>query len=272
MLNTQCPGVNAHCSMTNLEADLALAHALANSAASISLSFFRRELKSRKKADGSLVTEADEAVEDELRRILARERPADAILGEERGESGSSSRRWIIDAIDGTVSFAASDPDWGTLIALEVENEVVMGVCDLPVHGRRYWATRGGGAFLRSRDSDEPLRLRVSAQQELRLARTFLSPQSLPNEKSARIHEVLSRSVVPLPHQNHPAIQVAEGGYELAVFFTGGPWDIAAPAIVVEEAGGRFSDLSGGRSLRTGAALFSNGKIHDAALKIVREV
>ena len=106
-----------------LDADLDLALRLADAAREISLARFRGSFQRRLKADGSIVTEVDEAVEDELRELLARERPADAILGEERGASGSGERRWIIDAIDGTLSFAAGKTGWGTLIALEVAGQ-----------------------------------------------------------------------------------------------------------------------------------------------------
>jgi fructose-1,6-bisphosphatase/inositol monophosphatase family enzyme len=71
------------------------------------------------------------------------------------------------------------------------------------------------------------------------------------------------------PHVNHPALQVAAGDYELALFFLAGPWDIAAPALIVEEAGGRFTDLGGHPELTSGTALFSNGHIHDAVLRFV---
>src|SRR5262249_57175730 len=99
------------------------------------------------KSDGSLATEADLAVEDDLRRRLGVERPHDAVLGEERGLTGDGARRWILDAIDGTVDFAAGGAEWGTLIALEIDGPVALSVCDQPVHERRYWAVRGRGSF-----------------------------------------------------------------------------------------------------------------------------
>ena len=91
----------------DLSADLALAQRLADAARSVTMQRFGGIFTSRKKADGSLVTEVDEAAEDAIRAIVTRERPRDAILGEERGENGSGSRRWIVDAIDGTLDFAA---------------------------------------------------------------------------------------------------------------------------------------------------------------------
>ena len=105
--------------MRNFDEDLALAHTLADVAGTITLGFFERDLRQWSKTDGSLATEADVAVEDALRDLVRAQRATDAFLGEERGQSGSGARRWIIDGIDGTVEFAARSPDWGTLIALE---------------------------------------------------------------------------------------------------------------------------------------------------------
>ena len=158
-----------------LDADLDFALRLADAAREISLARFRGSFQKRLKADGSIVTEVDEAVEDELRELLARERPADAILGEERGASGSGERRWIIDAIDGTLSFAAGETGWGTLIALEAGGDVVVGVCDDPARDRRSWAVKGRGAF-RTEGASKPRRLQVSGTTELERARSFVPP------------------------------------------------------------------------------------------------
>ena len=101
---------------------------------------------SRRSPTRTPVTEADRAVETELRAILARERPADAILGEEEGELGSGPRRWVIDPIDGTRNYSRGVPVWATLIALEEDGRVVVGVVSAPALHRRWWAERGGGA------------------------------------------------------------------------------------------------------------------------------
>ena len=145
----------------DLSADLALAQQLADAARSVTMPRFRGTFASRNKADGSLVTEVDEAVEDAIRAIVARERPRDAFLGEERGETGSGPRRWIVDAIDGTLSFAAGTTGWGTLIALEIDGRVAVGVCEMSPIGKRYWASRGGGAYV-SRGGAPSVRLEVS--------------------------------------------------------------------------------------------------------------
>jgi histidinol-phosphatase len=254
----------------DLDADLELALRLAEAARAISLARFRGAFERRIKADGSIVTEVDEAVEDELRRMLARERPRDAILGEERGASGAGERRWIIDAIDGTASFAEGTVHWGTLIGLEVAGKVVLGVCDDPPIDRLYWASKGRGAF-RSDAGAAPVRLRVSQAGELKAARSFVPPEQWVRTADARAMSVaLAAATTPTASQDHPALQVAFGGYDVAVFFMAGPWDLAAPSIVVEEAGGKFSDLTGTATL-TGGAVFSNGRLHDAAVRVLRD-
>lgn len=252
----------------DLSADLALAQRLADTARSITMPRFRGAFTSRTKADGSLVTEVDEAVEDAIRAIVTRERPSDAFLGEERGETGSGSRRWIVDAIDGTLSFADGRDDWGTLIALEIDGRVAVGVCEMSPTGKRYWATRGGGAYV-SRSGVPDTRLAVSGTAELASARCFVPPAMWVRTESARaMSTALAAATVPYEQSEHPALEIAAGAADLCVFFMAGPWDLAAPSIVVEEAGGRFTDLAGGRTL-TGGAVFSNGRLHDAAVELL---
>jgi histidinol-phosphatase len=253
------------------DSDLRLAHRLADTAGVVSLSYFRNALRRWSKSDGSLATDADIAVEDALRSTLDVERPGDAVLGEERGQTGSDGRRWIIDGIDGTVDFAASSPDWGTLIALEVDGQIVVGVCVQPAHHRRYWAVKGGGAFVSRGESELPLR--VSAVRDVRNARSYLPPpQWLPDERAHMIAGVLAGATSPEPHVDHPALQVAAGGYELAVFLIAGPWDLAAPSLIVEEAGGKFTDLEGRSDLTSGTAVFSNRLLHEDVLKLISDV
>lgn len=259
--------------MHSLDDDLALALQLADTAATRSLSYFRRELRQWNKDDGSLATEADLAVEDELRSLLAASRPEDAVLGEERGGTGTGARCWIIDGVDGTVEFAAGAPNWGTLIALEIDGEVVIGVCDQPAHERRYWAATGRGAFCSQRGSSSAQRLRTTPHADLKTARAYLPPPEwIPDDTARSIASRLAAAVTSTPQIDHPALQVASGAYEFAIFFMAGPWDIAAPSIVVEEAGGRFSDLSGQRRLTSGSVVFSNGVLHNDLLALASTV
>ena len=123
--------------------DLALALRLADAADAISLPLFRSGLPIETKPDLTPVTEADRAVETELRRMLAAERPGDAILGEEHGATAGGARRWILDPIDGTRNYARGSPIWATLVALEELGVVRLGVVSAPALGRRWWAERG---------------------------------------------------------------------------------------------------------------------------------
>jgi histidinol-phosphatase len=254
----------------DLSADLALAHRLADAGRSVTMPRFRGVFTSRKKADGSLVTEVDEAAEDAIRAIVARERPHDAFLGEERGETGSGSRRWIVDAIDGTLDFAAGATGWGTLIALEIDGRVAVAVCEMSPIGKRYWARRGGGAYV-SGTGARDVRLQVSGTTDLAAARCFVPPALWVRTPAARaMSKAVGAATLPYEQDEHPALEIASGSADLCVFFMAGAWDLAAPALVVEEAGGRFTDLAGGSTL-TGGAVFSNGRLHDAAVALLRQ-
>jgi histidinol-phosphatase len=240
--------------------DLALALRLADAADAISLPHFRSGLAIETKADLTPVTEADRAVEAELRRILADERPDDAILGEEQGAAGTGSRRWILDPIDGTRNYARGIPVWGTLVALEENGVVDVGVVSAPALGHRWWAERGQGAFANGE------RIRVSAVSEVEEA---VLSFSIDNE------------VPPLARRAWHArglgdfwahMLVAEGAVDGAVDSIGvSEWDLAAVQVVVEEAGGRFTDFSGESRIDTGSAVTSNGLVHDELLAAMAE-
>ena len=129
--------------------DLALALSFADAADAISLSRFRAsDLVVETKPDRTPVTEADRAVEEAIRERLVVERPGDGMLGEEFGVTGGGSRRWIVDPIDGTRNYSRGIPIWATLIALEVDGAIQLGVVSAPALGRRWWAERGAGAFV----------------------------------------------------------------------------------------------------------------------------
>jgi histidinol-phosphatase len=150
--------------------DLALALGLADDADAITLARFRAEdLVVETKPDLTPVSEADRAVEQALRDRLAAERPADLVLGEEFGGafSPAGGRRWIVDPIDGTKSYVRGVPAWATLLALEDQGEITVGVVSAPALGRRWWAARGAGAFGRDALASEPRRLQVSGVREL---------------------------------------------------------------------------------------------------------
>jgi histidinol-phosphatase len=235
--------------------DLALALALADAADAISVPRFHSELDVEVKADLTPVTEADRAVEAELRSILARERPDDSILGEEEGASTGGERRWIVDPIDGTRNYSRGIPVWATLVALEESGEVRLGVVSAPALGRRWWAERGTGTFA----SGE----RVTVSSVARLEDAVLS-----FALEDRVPEIARRAWHARGFGDFWAhMLVAEGAVDAAVDARGvSEWDVAAVQVIVEEAGGRFSDASGERRIDSGTAVTSNGLVHDELL------
>ena len=236
--------------------DLFLALELADAADALSLAGFRTELAVEQKPDLTPVTEFDRAVEAELRRLLAGSRPGDAILGEEQGGSrADGKRRWIVDPIDGTRNFARGIPVWATLLALEEDGRIRLGVVSAPALERRWWAERGQGAFA----SGE--RIRVSAVERVEDAvLSFALDRQLP-EIARRAWHVRGFG------DFWAHMLVAEGAVDVAVDAVGvAEWDLAAVQVIVEEAGGRFSDFSGSARLDTGSAISSNGLLHDELL------
>ena len=236
--------------------DLELALRLADAADAISMHHFRTGLAFETKADLTPVTEADRAVEAELRALLGGERPGDAILGEELGTTGSGERRWILDPIDGTRNYARGIPVWATLIALEVAGDVRIGVVSAPALGRRWWAERGGGAVVNGKH------IGVSSVAEIEDAvLSFAVEDAVPRIAQRAWH---ARGFGDF--WSH--MLVAEGAVDGSIDAVGvAEWDLAAVQVIVEEAGGRFTDFEGVARFDGRSALTSNGLLHDELLR-----
>jgi histidinol-phosphatase len=257
--------------------DLALALELADVADEITLSRFRADdLVVETKPDLTPVSEADRAVEQALRDRLRTLRPGDAIFGEELGPSGSSAgdggRRWIVDPIDGTKGYVRGMSVWATLLALEEDGEITVGVVSAPAMGRRWWAARGEGAFTWDRPGGEPRRVRVSAVSEMADAQLCfggLEDWRVVGRMDALL-ELGSRCWRTRGYGDFwQYMLVAEGSAELCCDPSVSLWDLAAPKVVVEEAGGRFSDLAWAGKDGGVSGLGSNGLLHDAARTIL---
>ena len=259
----------------SLPADLSLALELADVADAITLSRFRAEdLEDATKPDMTPVTEADMSVERALREQLAGARPGDSVVGEEYGDSGpgQGGRRWIIDPIDATMSYVRGIPTWGTLLALEDGDEVVVGVVSAPELHRRWWAARGAGAFARDGLAEEPRRIQVSRVSDLADAQLCISAAS-EWEAIGRLDAILelerrcwrTRGLGDLLSY----MLVAEGVADIGLDPVASLWDLAATQVIVEEAGGRFTDLGGVRTPDGGDAIATNGLLHKAALEVV---
>ncbi|QHC66198.1 histidinol-phosphatase [Rathayibacter sp. VKM Ac-2759] len=253
-----------------LDDDLRLALRLADAADAISRErFHAMDLVVTTKPDHTPVTDADRAVEEAIRAILAAERPEDSILGEELGTSGDSPRQWILDPIDGTAHFLRGVPIWATLIALAVDGVPVVGVVSSPALGKRWWAARGSGAWVL--DGAEPRRLRVSQVADLADA-TFSYNSIQQWDGAGRLEQLLelARSVFRDRAYGDAwaYMLVAEGLIDGAGEFDVKPYDLAALIPIVEEAGGRFTSVDGEPGPWHGSSLATNGVLHDAVLRI----
>lgn len=257
--------------------DLALAQALADRAAELAFARYRvSDLQIETKADASPVSESDKGIELALREVLARERPDDAIVGEEFGGIDAwretPGRSWTIDPIDGTESYVRGLDTWGTLIALTVGGEVELGLVSMPPLGKRWWATRGDGAFGTSVWYPEPRPLHVSTISALANAQLIWS--GIQEWDAIGGVEPLIR----LGRACHRTrgigdiwqyMLVAEGVAELATDPEVKLWDVAAASLIVTEAGGRFTALDGTPGPAAGSGLGSNGLLHEQALALL---
>ncbi|PUA80269.1 histidinol-phosphatase [Nocardioides currus] len=249
--------------------DLRLAHVLADDADSLSMSRFKAlDLHVMSKPDLTPVTDADRGVEDGIRRTLSRVRSRDAVLGEEQGSTGHSQRQWIIDPIDGTKNFVRGVPVWATLIALAVDDEVVVGVVSAPALQRRWWASKDGGAWT-GRSLLKATRCEVSDVRRLEDASLSYSSLSGWDERD-RLQDFVSLTRRCWRTRAYgdfwSYMLLAEGTVDLAAEPELQTYDMAALDIVVREAGGRFTALDGTDGPFGGNAIASNGHLHEAAL------
>ncbi|MFX0574748.1 inositol monophosphatase family protein [Nocardia nepalensis] len=261
--------------------DLTLVHQLAEAADRISMRYFSSgDVSAQTKADGSPVTAADRAVEQAIRRRLVDVRPHDCVVGEEFGQQGDSARRWVVDPIDGTANFAAGKPQWSTLIAVEENGEVLTGIITAPALRRRWWATRNAGAWTSACVAGHlgpRERLTVTTTRTLSGATAAIWPvrSGMPALRVAMGAAFLARCADGGPLTSwadtcQGAMLVAAGRTDVFLHLAAGPWDIAAAVPIVEEAGGRFSDLQGKRRIGSGAAVFTNGHLHEEVLDFLK--
>jgi histidinol-phosphatase len=255
--------------------DLRLALELADLADAITLGRFRAaDLVVDTKPDLTPVSEADRDVEQAMRDRLALHRPADVVFGEEYGgdEAAVGGRRWIVDPIDGTKSYVRGIPAWATLLALEEDAEITVGVVSAPALGRRWWAQRGAGAFGHDPLSDVPRRLRVSGVRDLADAQVCFGGMEEWRE-AGRLEGLIALGSRCWRTRGYgdfwSYMLVAEGALEIGLDPTVSLWDVAAPMAIVLEAGGSFTDLAGRATAAGGSAIASNGLLHEAARTIL---
>jgi histidinol-phosphatase len=249
--------------------DLRFAHVLADAADDISARRFRAlDLRVETKPDPTPVSDADKATEDTIRNILRRSRPRDAVLGEESGRTGHGPRCWVVDPIDGTKNYVRGVPVWATLIGLMDGDEVVAGVVSAPALGKRWWASTGGGAWT-GRSLAKASRLQVSGVTKLSDA-SFSYSGVGGWARAGRLGGFLSltqsvwRTRAFGDFWSH--MLVAEGAVDISAEPEVSLWDLAALQVIVQEAGGKFTDLSGAATPDGGSVVCTNGHLHDEVL------
>jgi histidinol-phosphatase len=254
------------------QAALAAAIDAARAAGRVAMKYYRGGFEITLKPDATPVTQADREAEQAIVEVLRRAFPQHGFLGEEFGGSGTTDTRWIIDPIDGTKNFVRHIPIWATLIALEEHGEITVGVIHNPVTGDLYTAARGAGAFLNGE------RLRVSDEGDM--GQAYLMHAGLRAARTTRYWDGFMRLVDATDRQRGFGdyigyCLIAEGKAEIYTEIypeASGlkPWDLAPCKILVEEAGGRFTDLEGRPTIYSGSALATNARLHEGALALLR--
>jgi histidinol-phosphatase len=252
----------------------ALLEGIATEADAIAMKYFRLDgMHVGRKVDGTAITEADRAVEEMARaKVAASGLPLD-VLGEEmsaleeRNPGAAKRARLIIDPIDGTEEFSRGIPTFGTLLAIEREAEIVAGLVSAPGLGARWWAYRGEGAYRSG--------IRIHVSQVARLSDSMVFTTGTGPTKDKQTRERIRR--LPDAARNGRALGgfwqhmlVAEGAIEAALDWTSKPWDLAPLGIIVEEAGGKSTNIGGERTIYAGNLLSTNGKIHEEALTLLQ--
>jgi histidinol-phosphatase len=260
--------------MAGYDDDLRFAHVLADAADDITTRRFRAlDLRVEAKPDLTPVTDADKAAEEILRNVLRRSRPRDAVLGEEFGRDGAGRRCWVIDPIDGTKNYVRGVPVWATLIGLMDGDKVVMGVVSAPALGRRWWAATGTGTWA-GRSLTKASRCRVSDVSRIEDASFSYSEVAEWADKGLlpgflRLARSAWRTRAYGDFWSH--MLVAEGAVDFAAEPEVNLWDLAALQVIVEEAGGVFTDLTGQATPDAGSAVSTNGRLHDEVLSCLAD-
>ncbi|OFX20776.1 MAG: inositol phosphatase [Anaeromyxobacter sp. RBG_16_69_14] len=258
--------------MPTLDLDLALATArrAVEAASRASLAHYRRGVRVELKPDRSPVTVADRESEAAVLEVIRCAFPEHGVLGEETGAHvGADGTRWIVDPLDGTRGFTRGGSFWGPLVALEHEGEIVAGAMALPALGEIYWAARGSGTFL-SVNGGESARMAVSgvtawedATLSLGEPRILLAPPLAGPVGHLATSCAVARCYGDLAGCALVLTGRAEAWIEAGVQI----WDLAPLKILVEEAGGRFTDLSGNPTVASGNCIASNGRVHAHVLR-----
>ena len=255
--------------MKSYSDELFFALEVCKNAGAIAMNYLEKGFDVANKSDGTEVTKADKECEAYIRDRISKAYPGDSLLGEEEGESAAitNGRQWIIDPIDGTSNYAKHMPIFATLLALEEDGEIVLGVVHAPAMAETYWAARGQGAFKNG--------MAISVSKIDSLSKGQVNYGEIKRLLSMGYWEgftkIISNARRTRGFGDYLSFgTVFEGKADATIELGVKVWDLAPMKIIVEEAGGRFSDLSGGTSVREGSCVISNGLIHDEVLTMLK--
>ena len=241
----------------------------AKAAGALAYRYFKTQPKVSFKPDNSPVTRADLEAEKLIRKMISKKFPDHGIIGEEFEPVNPQARfKWIIDPIDGTKSFIRGIPYWSTLLGVLEDNKPIIGICFFPAADEIYISQKGKGAYLNHK------RLRVSKVSNLKNA--FISHGGLKAFKAKNKIGGLLKLVEKTQRDRgfgdaHGYVLVAQGKIDIFTEANNQIWDVAAPSLLVEEAGGKFTDFSGKFSLTSGSDVATNGLLHSQVLKLLNE-
>jgi histidinol-phosphatase len=255
--------------MVDLAKAMETARRAAEAASAASLAHFHRGVRVELKPDRTPVTQADRDSEAAILAVVREAFPDHGFVGEETGaHAGVAGTRWIVDPLDGTKGFTRGGRFWGPLVGLEHEGRILAGAMALPAAGETYWAARGLGAWMRS-GTAAPVRLQVSQVRDWRDATlSFGEPAILlrPPLLDRFAPLAVSAQVARCPGDLAGCALVLGGKAEAWIEAGVQIWDIAALRILVEEAGGKFTDFSGAATHASGNCIASNGLLHEHVL------
>jgi histidinol-phosphatase len=252
---------------------LAFAREACDEADTIALRHFRRDLGLARKPDRTYVTIADQGIERALRERIRARYPDHGLVGEEYGtDEGGAATRWVIDPIDATHNFIRGIPVFATLLAVQHEGEVQAAVISAPALRTRWWAHRGGGAWTMGPDLEER-RIRASGIRAIEDAQVLYG--SARETAASGLMPGFDRLVTDAWRERGFGdfwgyALVAEGAAEAMIETGANPWDMAAPTVIVEEAGGRLTDVDGHRGIVAASFVASNGVLHEELLQRLR--
>ena len=257
----------------SLESDLQLALELAAIADGITMArYLAQDLVVSTKPDNTPVTDADKATEEALRKHLAKERPADGLVGEEFGnENKDAARYWVIDPIDGTKNFMRGVPTWATLIGLverqdDGSEKVIVGAVSAPALNRRWYASSGNGAFT-TLNNGSPRKICVSKVSELSNASIAYSDFQGWSDRLVKFQNLVSACTRSRGYGDFWShMLVAEGAVDIAAEPSLALWDMAALDVIVREAGGTFSNLIGDSGPFGGSGISTNTLLHSKVM------